>query len=187
MLFFIVTPLITSAIFYASNGKNHIAYIDSLFMVVSAMTVTGLNSVLLADLTLWQQIILFVRPPPVGKPQNADQNALGVDHDDDGQHDERLAHHDHDPSVRARLRASHQSPAPLSSLPSASSDNSSAASSNTWSPQVVRLLTTWRAREGRGFRASSLRCVADAHAVPAFSTAEARHRVNEVSAEEVRI
>ncbi|KAK4700650.1 Trk/Ktr/HKT type cation transporter, partial [Phenoliferia sp. Uapishka_3] len=28
-------------------------------MVVSAMTVTGLNSVLLADLTIWQQVILF--------------------------------------------------------------------------------------------------------------------------------
>lgn len=61
MLFFIITPLIMSGVFYASNGENKIAYIDCLFMVVSAMTVTGLNSVLLASLTLWQQIILFVR------------------------------------------------------------------------------------------------------------------------------
>lgn len=60
MLFFIAMPLIASGVFYASNGENHIAYIDALFMCVSASTVTGLNSVLLASLTTWQQVILFV-------------------------------------------------------------------------------------------------------------------------------
>jgi hypothetical protein len=31
-------------------------------MCTSAMAVTGLNSVLLASLTTWQQFIIFVRP-----------------------------------------------------------------------------------------------------------------------------
>ena len=64
LLVFVFTPLIFSGIFYASNGpspQNQIAYIDALFMCTSAMAVTGLNSVLLADLTTWQQFIIFVR------------------------------------------------------------------------------------------------------------------------------
>ncbi|GAA5879171.1 hypothetical protein JCM8547_001603 [Rhodosporidiobolus lusitaniae] len=62
LLFFIFIPLIWSGIFYASNGpseRNQIPYVDALFMTVSAMTVTGLNSVLLARLTLWQTVIIF--------------------------------------------------------------------------------------------------------------------------------
>ncbi|BGP12490.1 hypothetical protein JCM10213_005472 [Rhodosporidiobolus nylandii] len=62
LLIFIFVPLIFSGIFYASNGpseENQIAYVDALFMVVSSMTVTGLNSVLLARLTLWQTVIIF--------------------------------------------------------------------------------------------------------------------------------
>jgi hypothetical protein len=62
-MLFIFVPLIFSGIFYASNGPtaaNKIDYVDALFMTVSAMTVTGLNSVLLARLTLWQTVILFV-------------------------------------------------------------------------------------------------------------------------------
>jgi hypothetical protein len=39
------TPLIFSAIFYASNGDYHISYIDALFNCVSAMTVCGLATV----------------------------------------------------------------------------------------------------------------------------------------------
>ncbi|GAA5925325.1 hypothetical protein JCM3775_006423 [Rhodotorula graminis] len=62
LLTFIFVPLIMSGIFYASNGpseENQIAYVDALFMVVSAMTVTGLNSVLFVSMTLWQQVIIF--------------------------------------------------------------------------------------------------------------------------------
>lgn len=65
LLIFTFTPLIFSGIFYASNGpspENQIAYVDALFMCTSAMAVTGLNSVLLAFLTTWQQFIIFVRP-----------------------------------------------------------------------------------------------------------------------------
>jgi hypothetical protein len=64
LLIFTFTPLIFSGIFYASNGpspENQIAYVDALFMCTSAMAVTGLNSVLLASLTTWQQFIIFVR------------------------------------------------------------------------------------------------------------------------------
>ncbi|GAA5980852.1 hypothetical protein JCM10908_003891 [Rhodotorula pacifica] len=62
LLIFTFTPLIFSGIFYASNGpspENQIAYIDALFMCTSGMAVTGLNSVLLASLTTWQQFIIF--------------------------------------------------------------------------------------------------------------------------------
>ena len=65
LLTFIFVPLIVSGIFYASNGPtevNQIAYVDALFMVVSSMTVTGLNSILFVRMTLWQQVIIFVRP-----------------------------------------------------------------------------------------------------------------------------
>jgi hypothetical protein len=55
------TPLIFSGIFYASNGRFHIAYIDALFNSVSAMAVCGLASVDLSSLTGWQQAILFIQ------------------------------------------------------------------------------------------------------------------------------
>ncbi|KAF8806550.1 TrkH-domain-containing protein [Phlegmacium glaucopus] len=61
ILFFTFTPLIFSAIFYASNGKVKISYIDSLYNSVSAMTVTGLATVNLSSLTHWQQTILFLQ------------------------------------------------------------------------------------------------------------------------------
>ncbi|GAA5889942.1 hypothetical protein JCM5296_003656 [Sporobolomyces johnsonii] len=64
LIVFIFVPFVASGIFYASNGpspENQILYIDALFMCVSAMTVTGLNSVLLARLTLWQQVMLFLQ------------------------------------------------------------------------------------------------------------------------------
>lgn len=65
------TPLIASAIFYASNGEFHINYIDALYNCVSAVTVCGLATIDLSSLTPWQQVILFflmclgspVRPP----------------------------------------------------------------------------------------------------------------------------
>ena len=65
------TPLICSGIFYASNGRFHIAYIDALFNSVSAMAVCGLATVDLSSLTAWQQTILFVQMcfgNPVGSP-----------------------------------------------------------------------------------------------------------------------
>lgn len=67
LLVFTLVPLVVSAIFWASNGpseENQIAYIDALFMVTSAMTVTGLNSVEFQRITLWQQVILFVSNCP---------------------------------------------------------------------------------------------------------------------------
>ncbi|KDQ20082.1 hypothetical protein BOTBODRAFT_125633 [Botryobasidium botryosum FD-172 SS1] len=61
IIFFCVTPLIFSAIFYASNGETHIKYIDALYNSVSAMTVCGLATVDLSSLTGWQQTILFIQ------------------------------------------------------------------------------------------------------------------------------
>ncbi|KAG6885394.1 hypothetical protein C0993_002357 [Termitomyces sp. T159_Od127] len=60
VMYYIFTPLIFSAIFYASNGRYHIPYIDALFNCVSAMTVCGLTTVNLSMLTGWQQTILFL-------------------------------------------------------------------------------------------------------------------------------
>ena len=54
------TPLIFSGIFYASNGRYKISYVDSLFNCVSAMTVTGLATVNLSSLTGFQQALLFM-------------------------------------------------------------------------------------------------------------------------------
>lgn len=51
-------PFMVSGIFYACNGRYHIDYIDSLFLCVSAMTVTGLATVNLSSLTPWQQVML---------------------------------------------------------------------------------------------------------------------------------
>ncbi|GAA5981464.1 hypothetical protein JCM5350_004076 [Sporobolomyces pararoseus] len=62
LLCFTFIPLIASGIFYASNGpspQNQIAYIDCLFLCFSAMTVCGLTTVLFANITVWQQVILF--------------------------------------------------------------------------------------------------------------------------------
>ncbi|GAA5966622.1 hypothetical protein JCM3765_005679 [Sporobolomyces pararoseus] len=62
-LCFTFIPLIASGIFYASNGpspQNQIAYIDCLFMSYSAMTACGLATVIFANLTVWQQVILFL-------------------------------------------------------------------------------------------------------------------------------
>ncbi|KAF9222488.1 TrkH-domain-containing protein [Gyrodon lividus] len=61
LLFFTFTPLIFSGILYASNGRYPIAYIDALFNSVSAVTVCGLATVNLSQLTPWQQIVLFLQ------------------------------------------------------------------------------------------------------------------------------
>ncbi|KAJ2931924.1 hypothetical protein H1R20_g5183, partial [Candolleomyces eurysporus] len=56
---FILIPLVTSGVFYASNGRFHISFIDSLFICYSSMTVTGLSTINLSTLTPWQQVILY--------------------------------------------------------------------------------------------------------------------------------
>lgn len=60
MLYFVFMTLFWSAIMYASNPKDHyVPYTDCLFLCASAVTVTGLVTVPVSQLTLWQQIILF--------------------------------------------------------------------------------------------------------------------------------
>jgi hypothetical protein len=54
-------PFIFSGIMYACNTEYHIQYIDCLFCCVSAMTVTGLATVNLSQLSGWQQTILFLQ------------------------------------------------------------------------------------------------------------------------------
>ncbi|EPE04669.1 impb mucb samb family protein [Ophiostoma piceae UAMH 11346] len=59
--YFIVTPLVFSLIFWGSSTPAlSISYTDSLFLVVSAMTESGLNTVNLSQMTTWQQAILFL-------------------------------------------------------------------------------------------------------------------------------
>jgi len=53
-------PLIWSAIFWGSNGEFPVAFIDSLFLCISAVTGTGLGTVDLSALTAWQQTILII-------------------------------------------------------------------------------------------------------------------------------
>jgi Trk-type K+ transport system membrane component len=60
VIVFVLTPLVFSGIFYASNGEFKVAYIDALFVCYSAMTVTGLTTVNLSSLTGWQQAIVFI-------------------------------------------------------------------------------------------------------------------------------
>jgi hypothetical protein len=80
LLFFLFTPLISAGIFYAANGQFQIreclghdsslatcdsqrfivAFIDALFLCYSALTVTGLSTVNLSTLTVFQQAILYV-------------------------------------------------------------------------------------------------------------------------------
>ncbi|KAK0462994.1 potassium transporter [Desarmillaria tabescens] len=57
---FVFVPLISSGIFYACNGRFRISYLDSLFLCYSAMTVTGLSTVNLSTLTVWQQVMLYL-------------------------------------------------------------------------------------------------------------------------------
>ncbi|KAF9877094.1 cation transporter [Colletotrichum karsti] len=59
--YFIVICLISSVIFWGSSDPSFkVSYTDSLFLVVSAMTEAGLNTVNLSQLTTWQQTILFL-------------------------------------------------------------------------------------------------------------------------------
>lgn len=59
--YFSVVCLISSVIFWkSSDPASPISYTDSLFLVVSAMTEAGLNTVNLSILTTWQQTMLFL-------------------------------------------------------------------------------------------------------------------------------
>lgn len=55
----IVIPLISGAIFYASNSSE-VSYINSLFMTASSLTTTGLNTIILSPLTTFQQVWLML-------------------------------------------------------------------------------------------------------------------------------
>ncbi|EPE33949.1 hypothetical protein GLAREA_06962 [Glarea lozoyensis ATCC 20868] len=59
--YFITTCLIFSLIFWGSSNPTHsISYLDSLFLVVSAMTEAGLNTVNLSQMTTFQQVLLWI-------------------------------------------------------------------------------------------------------------------------------
>ncbi|KAJ5779970.1 hypothetical protein N7457_005130 [Penicillium paradoxum] len=58
--YFIATCIITSVIFYlTSTPWRSVAYVDAIFMCVSAMTGAGLNTVDLSTLNTFQQAVLF--------------------------------------------------------------------------------------------------------------------------------
>lgn len=56
--YFIVVILVASAIFWGSASNEDLRYIDCLFMVTSAMTETGLNTINVSVLNTWQQAML---------------------------------------------------------------------------------------------------------------------------------
>ncbi|KAI1264873.1 TrkH-domain-containing protein [Xylariaceae sp. FL1019] len=59
--YFIIVSLLTSLIFWGSSSPRFsISYVDSLFLVISAMTEAGLNSVNLSQMTTWQQVLLWL-------------------------------------------------------------------------------------------------------------------------------
>lgn len=55
-----IVPLIMAAIFSASNGRFKIPFIDALFMCISAGTRTGLTTIDLSSMSVWQQAIIVV-------------------------------------------------------------------------------------------------------------------------------
>ncbi|KAI0845470.1 TrkH-domain-containing protein [Daldinia vernicosa] len=60
-VYFIIVPLISSVVFWgSSNPRSSISYVDSLFLVTSAMTEAGLNTVNLSQMTTWQQVLLWL-------------------------------------------------------------------------------------------------------------------------------
>ncbi|KAH8169082.1 cation transport protein [Sarocladium implicatum] len=59
--YFIIGCLVSSLIFWGSSEPfRKFSYVDSLFMVTSAFTNTGLNTVNVSDLTTWQQVLLWL-------------------------------------------------------------------------------------------------------------------------------
>ncbi|CAG9986970.1 unnamed protein product [Clonostachys byssicola] len=58
--YFIIVIVISSLIFWGSSSSfNAVEYVDSLFLVTSALTTTGLNTTNLSQLTTWQQVQLW--------------------------------------------------------------------------------------------------------------------------------
>ncbi|KAI1087696.1 TrkH-domain-containing protein [Rostrohypoxylon terebratum] len=59
--YFIITSIIATLIFWGSSVPAYsVGWWDSMFMVVSALTATGLNTVNLSQLTTFQQVLLCV-------------------------------------------------------------------------------------------------------------------------------
>ncbi|KAI1454276.1 cation transport protein-domain-containing protein [Annulohypoxylon moriforme] len=59
--YFILVSVVATLIFWGSSVPAYsVGWWDSMFMVVSALTATGLNTVNLSQLTTFQQVILFV-------------------------------------------------------------------------------------------------------------------------------
>lgn len=59
--YFVAVCLAASVVFYCSSDPAwSISYTDSLFLVVSAMTEAGLNTVNLSQMTTWQQVLLWL-------------------------------------------------------------------------------------------------------------------------------
>ncbi|KAH8682734.1 cation transport protein-domain-containing protein [Xylariales sp. PMI_506] len=59
--YFITVCLVSSLIFWGSSEpKYSISYADSLFLVISAMTEAGLNTVNLSQMSTWQQVLLWL-------------------------------------------------------------------------------------------------------------------------------
>ncbi|CAI6080659.1 unnamed protein product [Clonostachys chloroleuca] len=58
--YFIIVIVVSSLIFWGSSSSfNSVDYVDSLFLVTSALTTTGLNTTNLSQLTTWQQVQLW--------------------------------------------------------------------------------------------------------------------------------
>ncbi|KAI0396446.1 TrkH-domain-containing protein [Xylariaceae sp. FL0594] len=58
--YFLIVSLVASLVFWgSSNPRFSITYVDSLFLVISAMTEAGLNTVNLSQMTTWQQTLLW--------------------------------------------------------------------------------------------------------------------------------
>jgi hypothetical protein len=60
-VYFVASCLVASTIFYGSSTLAfHVSYVDSLFLVISAMTESGLNTVNLSQINTGQQILLWL-------------------------------------------------------------------------------------------------------------------------------
>ncbi|KAJ8496266.1 hypothetical protein ONZ51_g1209 [Trametes cubensis] len=60
LLAFVFIPLFGATILLASNGEFPITFVDSLYIIISGATGTGLVTVDLSSLTIWQQVILVI-------------------------------------------------------------------------------------------------------------------------------
>ena len=56
----LVVPVLGAAILFACNGHFPVRFIDALYISISGATGTGLITVDLSGLTVWQQVILVV-------------------------------------------------------------------------------------------------------------------------------